>query len=275
MINTMAFPRTQKLVFSFGSNSTAQLRARVENPELKAFPAQLCGWKRIFCGSSKLWGGSGASLSRSADCITYGAAVYLSDTEISLLDQYEVGYEKECVEIKLFKSGCWETHTAICYIALDTTCEVMPSEAYLTAIHLNLREQFATLHPEILDKIEICKVKSHCVNADEAVDIKRIATWVHPGLLQLSLPALCVEVNARRGSGSKWVMPKQIRTIMEEFGTLSIHTTEQLMAWLHSHGITCDMAAKKDYSLLSTLECISQFSVLDAEALSLFAEILL
>merc|ERR1719498_907784 len=80
------------LVFSFGSNSTAQLRARVENPKLQSQPARLDGFVRCFCYNSRGWGGGGvATLAPTTvpNSTVFGAAVSLSPEEIERLDAFE------------------------------------------------------------------------------------------------------------------------------------------------------------------------------------------
>ena len=51
-------------VFSYGSNGTAQLRARVQNALLQSKPARLENFARIFCLRSGGWGGGGARCER-------------------------------------------------------------------------------------------------------------------------------------------------------------------------------------------------------------------
>jgi hypothetical protein len=45
-------------VFSYGSNSLAQLRARIHNPSLQALPAKAENWQRIFCKRAPVWKGT-------------------------------------------------------------------------------------------------------------------------------------------------------------------------------------------------------------------------
>ena len=49
-------------VFSFGSNSVAQLRARVNAQHLDSQAAEVRDWVRIFCMHSTNWGGAVASI---------------------------------------------------------------------------------------------------------------------------------------------------------------------------------------------------------------------
>ena len=75
------------LVFSYGSNSTAQLRARVRNAQLCSRPARLLDFARVFCLRSGGWGGGGvASIAPAPGRVVFGTVVELSDDEKLLLD---------------------------------------------------------------------------------------------------------------------------------------------------------------------------------------------
>ena len=79
-------------VFCYGSNSTKQLQERVQNMFLISCRAYTCGYKRIFAGNAVRWGGGGAaSLVETNDNNdkVIGTIVYLSLTEINLLDRFE------------------------------------------------------------------------------------------------------------------------------------------------------------------------------------------
>lgn len=89
---------SRKALFSYGSNSTPQLRARVRNAALRSYPAKVENFARIFCRSSPGWGGGGvASLHPAPGYTTYGAVVYLTEAELRLLDRYEGGYSRHRV----------------------------------------------------------------------------------------------------------------------------------------------------------------------------------
>ncbi|MEL7489063.1 MAG: hypothetical protein AAGJ87_17850, partial [Pseudomonadota bacterium] len=53
-----------RAVFSYGSNSSAQLAGRLGAPRSPAAAASLPGWERVFVGFSALWGGAVASVAR-------------------------------------------------------------------------------------------------------------------------------------------------------------------------------------------------------------------
>jgi cation transport regulator ChaC len=125
-------------VFSYGSNGTAQLRARVQNPALRSRPARVEHFARIFCLRSHGWGGGGvASLHPCAGATTYGAVVELTEAELGLLDRYEGGYSRQRVEAQVRTAeGAEEVGDAVVYIADNSEMRAPPTEQYLTAIHL-------------------------------------------------------------------------------------------------------------------------------------------
>ena len=284
-------------VFSFGSNSIAQLRARVENPELHAVPARAPGWERIFCVRSGTWGGAAASLIPKQNSTVYGASVVLNSTELAHLDKFEGGYHKEDIQIEIYQNGRWCSVSAIAYIANTLFWTIPPSEAYLTAIHLNLREQFHEILPECIQEITINGVFSKegnanvtCCRHNSAINhthgycdvvsdaesehivttlvntrnsdilIETVSIWQYPGTHSLSLPALCVEVNALRKA--KWVMPRAVAGIISELKALQIHSSAQLAAKL---------AIK--WSIHQIPEgCLLEY--LDQEALDIFTHLL-
>ena len=142
------------LVFSYGSNGTAQLRARVKNPQLRALGARVDGYVRTFCLRSGGWeGGSVANLSpcsplgraaagMSAGGCAFGSVVALTSVELERLDAFEGGYSQEqvCVAVR-DGDGREVAAVAIVYIADRPTYTVMPSEAYLCAIHVHVSKR--------------------------------------------------------------------------------------------------------------------------------------
>lgn len=270
------------IVFSYGSNSIAQLRARVENPNLAAEPSRAKSWLRIFCVRTMTWGGAAASLIPSKDSVTYGSVVLLSDEELSRLDRFEGGYHKEELDVEIYRDDDWIVAKAIVYLANSLHWTDPPSEAYLCAIHVNLREQFHTIMPEVANNIAIHGVFSTTVPTDSpetinfddvctgsagdngsvrdldltTVRVELISQWVFPGAWALNLPALCVEVNAAREV--KWVMPRAIGGVAGELKQFGILSVAQLAAKLAA-GWTVEG---------------SRLEYLDAESLCLFKRLL-
>lgn len=81
-------------VFSYGSNSSTQLRARVNNPTLTCEPAFVDDYSRIFCLSSCNWSvneipSGAASLVEEKGRRTLGCAALMTDDELGLLDVFE------------------------------------------------------------------------------------------------------------------------------------------------------------------------------------------
>jgi cation transport regulator ChaC len=212
-----------KWIFSYGSNSVVQLRGRVQNPTLQAYPAHVDGWDRIFCFWSSTWKGAAASLEPS-ESRTYGSAVNLSEREIELLDRYETNYELTPLNINVYLNSEEVVLQGYAYIANDKIWSGPPSEQYLTAIHLMLREQWGSSNSclQILVKGVF----------EDNPSVRHIHTWTHPGSHAISLPALCVEVNSRRST--PWVMPQTIHEIVHKLSLVGIHSSAQLAVHLTS-----------------------------------------
>ena len=78
------------LVFGYGSNGVAQLRARCANPTLTLRPARLPDHARVFCLRSPRWGQGGvASLAPSVGQHCLGSVAELTAAEKELLDKFE------------------------------------------------------------------------------------------------------------------------------------------------------------------------------------------
>ena len=217
-------------VFSYGSNSTSQLRARVKNPDLETFGAMLHGYSRVFCFDSKSWGGGGvASIcpSSSQDMVC-GALVCLNDEELKLLDSYEKGYRKEKISVVLQKSS--KIVDAIAYVAGHSaeqwtpSLSVRPSEQYLTAIHLMLREHWYGRR-EFGDHIPIHSAKS-------GGGVELVAKWTYPGKAKLSLASFAVEINSMKQK--KWIMPLTIHEFVSKMERIGVRTVWDLYQSLPS-----------------------------------------
>ena len=225
-------------VFSYGSNSSIQLRARVENPDLKCVGAIVDGYTRVFCLSSMNWSVSNvpsgaASLAREDGSFTYGCAALLSEKELAMLDGFEGYnsrnpsrgvYRREPMTIQVRTSDEeYECVEGIAYVANDMVWKYPPSEQYLTAIHVMLQENWS------FDNIVI-SIKG-ILDADSDT-VTAFYDWHHPGTHSLTLPAVIVEVNTLRAK--PWVMPRTIKEIVNKLDTIGIHSSAQLSVYLTS-----------------------------------------
>lgn len=192
------------LVFSYGSNSGPQLRARVKNPRLESRKAILDGYARVFCLRAGGWGGGGvASLCPCPDHHTCGSVVELNGREKALLDTFEDGYREVLVDVRVFCSNAADedekTERAVAYVAgeeedafFTPPMTFPPSEPYLAAIHIMLAQ-----HGWDASVVEV-----RTSAKPEAI----VARWTHPGLHALtSLEALAVHLNAHLPRN--WEMP--------------------------------------------------------------------
>lgn len=142
-------------VFSYGSNSISQLRARVDNLTLQSHPGYINDYKRIFCNYSKKWNGGVATLIHKKNIKTYGIIVYLTQEELEKLDSYEINYRKELLDCYLIQKNQEKDEKIDCivYISNDNTWIKSPSQQYLIAIKVML-EEFQQLHGGLAQDVE-------------------------------------------------------------------------------------------------------------------------
>jgi gamma-glutamylcyclotransferase (GGCT)/AIG2-like uncharacterized protein YtfP len=233
---------SKTLIFSYGSNSTAQLRARVRNPKLATSPAVLPGYSRVFCLAASRWGGGVASLAPSPvsgvdpgdpeGAGVRGLVAELSADELLLLDAFEGGYRKEPVAVRLLAAGASggaPTARARAYIAgvgppgapWTPALTQEPSEAYLVAIHGMLREHAAGGGAAVA-------IAVRGFDAATGRAGPRLRTWAHPGARSLGLRALCVEVALAQPEAARWEMPAECAQFEEALGRAGVRSGAQL-----------------------------------------------
>jgi hypothetical protein len=178
-------------VFSYGSNGTAQLRARVQNPALQSV----------------------ASLAPCEGVTTYGAVVGLSLEELQRLDSFEGGYEKQRMRALVGKAGV--AVEVVAYIACNPTWRQPPNEPYLCAIHAMLREHWS-MEGEAID-VRSCQPDGN---------VRTHSRWIHPGAAWLSLPALVVEANTRKHT--PWEMPATIQQVQKKLAVAGVRSSTDL-----------------------------------------------
>ncbi|KAG1664967.1 hypothetical protein FOA52_001979 [Chlamydomonas sp. UWO 241] len=133
-------PPNTTCVFSFGSNSTKQLRERVRPGSDEAFltsAATLPGHCRVFAGSSKRWGGSVAAVYPCEGESVNGMVVCMTDAELKILDTYEGDYERAVAAVNTWG---WGKLDVLYYKKTNLAYKQPPSVAYLAAIATMLAE---------------------------------------------------------------------------------------------------------------------------------------
>jgi hypothetical protein len=222
-------------VFSYGSNNTAQLRARLGNISLVTQPARLRDFARVFCLGTTRWSDAGgaacgvASIAPSAGAFVYGSAVDLTEAELAALSLFEGGYRQMSVSILMggAADGAEHVRDATVYVAgAASACPpgqpwwtlpltAPPSETYLVAIHGTLREHWPG---QAASGIEIAGYEvpapprsgaSGGAGAAPAVPIVTVQSrWRHPGPQSLGLKALCVEVSLLQEPADTWTVTR-------------------------------------------------------------------
>lgn len=122
-------------LFSYGSNSSAQLQQRT-GAAAHAVSGCLKDYTRIFAGNSQRWKGAVASVYAKLGAKTYGAVMELTVAQIEVLDGCEWGYTRTLLPVTVADGSvlCWV------YSIDDTTFEDPPSQQYLQAIRKMLDE---------------------------------------------------------------------------------------------------------------------------------------
>lgn len=136
--------RSGALLFSFGSNSSQQLRGRVCVSPTELLPpprpALLLGHARVFAGVSTPWEGAVADVVPSPGHSVRGSLCALSADQLDRLDAFERLYARRTVAVRL-ADGI--EATAILYsMPTPQPLTLPPSEAYLAACDANLCESW-------------------------------------------------------------------------------------------------------------------------------------
>ena len=232
-------------IFSYGSNSISQLRARVDNLALQSYPGYINDYKRIFCNYSKKWDGGVATLIPKKNIKTYGIIVYLTQSELEKLDSYEINYRKELLECILIQKNQEEYQkeekiNCIVYISNDNTWVQPPSQQYLTAIKVML-EEFQQLHGGLVsdaEKMDLLESDESCKRLHNQsyiiisgfIDGKltNLEKWsFDKNINNLNLESLFVLVNSKKKK--PWIMPKTLEYIIKNLNAINIYDIYDLI----------------------------------------------
>ena len=192
-------------VFSYGSNSVAQLRGRLLDESLQGHASFIPGMDLAFCGPNKGWAhASGqescgtATLEKRAEGVAYGSVVFLSEEQLLQLDKFEGApavYQRREEQAFVWQDREWRSMNVLCYVKANSTCYDTPTEAYRCAVLRNLRGSF-----QDIDSIQ--------------VSMSPQVVWTHPGYHRLGIPAFLFEVGVRMRP--PWKMPRAISDHMAQ-----------------------------------------------------------
>ncbi len=154
-------------LFSYGSNSSFQVKERVNSEEsIPHYPAYIKNYVRIFGGKSKNWNGSVASIFPCENSNVYGIVLKLTNSQLAKLDTYESGYTREKINIVCQSiMGKERVIEGFVYIKNDITFNYLPSQSYMESIR-SMLDQRQMNHTE--------KIKIRCVK--DGI-IKDIGIW--------------------------------------------------------------------------------------------------
>jgi cation transport regulator ChaC len=220
-------------VFSYGSNSISQLRARVNNLTLQSYPGYINDYKRIFCNYSKKWDGGVATLIPKKNIKTYGIIVYLTQEELEKLDSYEINYRKELLECYLIQKNQEKEEKIDCivYVSNDNTWIQSPSQQYLTAIKVMLEEfqLFSGGFVPDVEKVDLIHTQSYIIISG-FIDGKltNLEKWSFDrNINNLSLESLFVIINSKKEK--PWIMPKTLGHIIKKLNAINIYDKYDLI----------------------------------------------
>jgi hypothetical protein len=266
-------------IFGYGSNSCIQLRARVQNPTLQTFKARMGNYCRIFCLSSKGWGGGAvSSIAPHEGLEVFGSVAYLTDAEIALLDQFEGGYALTNVtfEATSSSSSIMTEVRGKAYIAKNSTYRELPSEQYLTAIYMHLSEHWSMRGQSITVRrmrqgtdTDTDTDATTSMSSGSSRSMEVVFEWYHPfahgmPLSSLSLEALVIHANAKKAQ--PWVVPREIPVIVGKLTNVGVRSPGMLLNWVRSKEATLQL----QHAMRT-----SGVKALSAETLGIFKELLL
>lgn len=157
------------MLFSYGSNNPVQLAARLGRP-IRGTPAYLPGYKRIFRGWGRRWGGGVASLEPQKDSIVYGYVEEVTEADLIALDRYEgVGigfYRRQLLTVNIVTPKNELQREVIAYICNETD-ENPPSRRYLDAIAATENSFWTPGRNPKFAKIESCNIGLTPMNESE------------------------------------------------------------------------------------------------------------
>lgn len=261
-------------LFSYGSNSINQLRARVDNLTLQSYPGYINDYKRIFCNYSKKWDGGVATLIPKKNIKTYGIIVYLTKEELEKLDNYEINYHKELLEcILIHKNQKEEKINCIVYISNDNTWVQPPSIQYLTAIKVML-EEFQRLPGGLApdaENLDLLQSDGACVRLHNQsyiiisgfIDNKltNLEKWkLQKENNNLNLESLFVLVNSKKEK--PWIMPKTLQYIIKKLNAINIYDIYDL---IKDFEYLNNKLEEKNYNTFSEETCRLIYSIINLE----------
>ena len=273
------------LVFSYGSNSTQQLRGRVKNPVLEARAAVLKDFVRVFCLESTNWGGgSVASLTPHLGGQVLGTVVELNDVELERLDVFEFQYRKEFIMV--YVSGSATPEVGIAYIAgqcprpnkgegalFNTPSRpytmqyiAPPSEQYLTAIAGMIREHHRMMATALLSSSSSSSSNSSsrsqkCARAEKEELPNDSSSYCGSGSGSTNIDVAMLQEDGRLVFSHTWVcpdiaeqaLPRSLEALCVEMNLIMEsplvmpHSIPKLKAIFNGPGVSArDCAALKD-----------------------------
>ena len=210
-------------VFSYGSNSAAQLRGRLGKESIVAHKALLPNHSRIFVKHSATWGGGVASVTEVTGKDCHGSLVYLDADDFQTLTGFEGGYTARGLLVTNLATGV--NLVAQTFVADDPSFQSPPSEAYKAAIWSHLVDVGWPI--ETWCGLTVRRV----VGPGE---VEALEEWKMPPPVECALETLAVLVNNHPRKEARWTMPKRVPDFVALIHALGATSSAELMTILAS-----------------------------------------
>jgi len=123
-------------IFSYSDLGPQILGKVLNRAPFCALPATLSGYKVVFKGRSRKWGGALATLDRSSKSFVYGSILLLPQDELKLIDRYYQSFER--IQLSVFIDATQDKVKAYAYIKKANDYG-SPSQEYTSAITKHLK----------------------------------------------------------------------------------------------------------------------------------------
>jgi len=165
---------------------------------------------------------------------TFGSLVALTASELALLAQYEGGYTQKTIVVEDLTTGAQVV--AVTFIKNNVSFKSPPSEGYLTAIHMHLKENFpgdpCTITLRRVAAAAEAKVEGGGGGGD-VVELIQAEDWSLPAIEDCDMLSFLVRVNNDADKRTKWQAPRELQDFKTKLAAISINTVGQLRSYMH------------------------------------------
>lgn len=124
-------------IFNYGELGPQQIVSVLGKAPFCTLPASLPGYKVVFKGKSRKWGGATATLEKSRKSFVYGTALLVSPDDIKAFDRYHRDHQKTVIPI--FIDATQDKVKAEVYILPSEKAYGEPGQDYIKAMIKHLK----------------------------------------------------------------------------------------------------------------------------------------